>query len=96
MKLFFEYSELNDDPTSPTYYLNNSDAQNKTGISQGKPSYYIFSFYTVLVEKTFTELDDLTQWVNNASRTVIPFFIFIINLFKRLLISVSTPLNQIL
>jgi len=71
MKLFFSYSELNDDPTSPTYFLNNTDIKNTTGVSEGKPAYYMFSFYNVLVEKTFTELDDLTEWVYNATRTVI-------------------------
>ena len=70
MKLFFNMTQLNDDSFSPTYYYNNTDALNKTGVSQGMPSYYIFSFYAVLVEKTFTELDDLSQWVTNATRTV--------------------------
>ena len=71
MKLFFSYSELNDDPASPTYFLKNTDSKNTTGISEGKPAYYMFSFYNVLVEKTFTELDNLTEWVNNETRTVI-------------------------
>ena len=71
MKLFFSYSELNDDLITPTYFLDNTDIKNSTGVSEGKPAYFMFSFYKVLVEKTFNELDDLTQWVHNASRTVI-------------------------
>jgi len=72
MKLFFDYSELNDDLTNPIYLLENTELKkNTTGISGGKPAYFMFSFYKVLVEKTFNELDDLSEWINNASRTVI-------------------------
>lgn len=69
LKLFFDLESLNDDSSDPAYYYNNTDHVDEA-ISTGQPSYYVFSFYDVLVEKTFSELDDLSEWTNNAKRTV--------------------------
>jgi len=51
MKLFFQYSKLNDDPITPTYFLNNTDSQNTTtGVSEENGCSLVFPiFYNSIV-----------------------------------------------
>ena len=70
LKLLFRSSELNEDPTQPFVFVNNNDSKGLS-ISEGRPSYYVFSFYNVNVEKNFDEFDNIQSWVENPQKTVI-------------------------
>ncbi len=74
MKLFNLYSDLN--PEEGMIFEDNEDFKKQSPYSEGKPSYYIFSFYRVIVVKTFTELDNLEKWTQNSTRTVLSMLLF--------------------
>lgn len=69
IKCYFPYSEFNESLTYPSTFTDSFDIKNQS-VSSGIPSYFVFSFYDVLVEKEFNEFDDLEDWTKNASRTV--------------------------
>lgn len=69
LKLFFDYSQLNEDQSKPSIFSNNVDFENAS-ISTRIPAYYIFSFYEVIIETTFVGNENLTEWVENRDKTV--------------------------
>ena len=84
LKLLFRLSRLNIDITESSRYTNNNDSKGLT-ISAGRPSYYLFSFYNVTVEKNFNEFDNLQLWVEDKKSTVITYYKKEYIMFLRLL-----------
>lgn len=67
VKTFFDFKE---DSKYPNIMKNNMDSFNQA-MSFQHPSYYLFSFYDVIIDKEISTLDELSEWASNSSRTVI-------------------------
>lgn len=70
MKLLFKYSLLSEDSTSPVVYVNNSEADTGKNVSDGRPSYYMFSFYDVLTKQKVTSTSEYKTWILDGTLTV--------------------------
>lgn len=70
IKLLFDYSLLNESSEEPSTFFNNND-YNGLNICDGKPTYFRFSFYDVLVVKTPQPNEDYSKWVEDPTMTVI-------------------------
>jgi len=78
IKVLFDYSDLSGENSSlvllPNFFDQNIDAHGQE-ISDGKPEYYKFSFYNILLELTQTNID-FSEIISNSSITVF------LNLFR--------------
>jgi len=80
LKLSFDYAMINEDENSPTVLQNSY--LNKKAIVSGKLSYYLLSFFDILIEQTPDEtFTSLKSWVDNHELTR---FAFSINTSKEI------------
>lgn len=70
IKVLFNASELNISSTFPPVFENNTDLKGISDISEGKPSYYRFSFYDLISDEKETVDVDYTKWITNSTLTV--------------------------
>ena len=77
MKLFFDYSLLK----AETIILENSFDIKRQAINQGRPAYFLLSFYDII---TSDQLSNLENFVRNSELTVIINPSIIINLLCKI------------
>jgi len=69
MKLYFDYSSLNEDSTQPCIFKNNVDPLNAY-IHASRPAYFIFSVYDVITLEDFNGQGSLEDWTETSGHLV--------------------------
>jgi len=66
MKIFFEYSQLK---TGTVTFQNNFDSKQQA-LNQGRPSYYLLSFYDLIIMDQLANSGNLEELVKDSELTV--------------------------
>ena len=74
VKLLFEYSKLK---TEAMIFENNFDS-NQQAINQGRPSYYLLSFYDLKIMGELANYGNLEDLVNDPELTVRNYYLLLI------------------
>jgi len=73
MKLFFDYSKLNEVKENPSGFENNVALTNST-VHTSRPSYYLIEVYNIVRTKDIgfpSDTDSITQWLAHPYNAVV-------------------------